>query len=91
MKTNSSFRSLCQMLVTIILGLLFGLLALGAACFSVGDHTAVRHIAICASSFLAIGIPWWRCYGSPVLKAKEEDERRLKDTLRRVQDQTQVE
>lgn len=90
MKTNSSFRAFCQTLIAIILALLFGLLALGAACFSVGDHTAVRHIVICALSFLAIGVPWWRCFGSPVLKAKEEDERRLKDALRRVQDQSQA-
>lgn len=88
MKTNFSFRAFCQTLIAIILALLFGLLALGAACLSVGDHTAVRHIVICASSFLAIGIPWWRCYCSPVLKAREEDERRLKNALRRIQDQS---
>lgn len=88
MKTDSSFRAFCQTFFAIILALLFGLLVLGAACFSVGDPTAIRHIVICASSFVAIGVPWWRRFGSPVLKAKEEDERRLKDFLRRIQDQS---
>ncbi len=91
MKTNSPFHSFCQMLLTIILALLFGLLAFGVACFNAGDHTVVRHIATCASIFLALGITWWRCFAGPVFRAKEQDDRRLKDALKRARGQTQEE